>query len=77
MDSDNQTLSTIIHHLLYINSTKPAMAKLSTGCTSTNVFVLFSVAVCIMLGSSAPVQNVRQANTARLLRYGLRDSVSY
>ena len=72
MNSDNQTLSTIIHHLLYSNSTNPAMAKLSTGCTYANVFVLFSMyhAGFICTCPECP-------NTARLLRYGLRDSVSY
>ena len=30
------------------------MAKLSTGCTSTNVLVLLSLAVCVVLATSAP-----------------------
>ena len=43
--------------ICYIFAAKPktaTMAKLSTTCTSTNVFLLFSLAVCVMLATSAP-----------------------
>ena len=66
--------------LCYILTVKPetaAMAKLSNGCTSTNVFVLLSLAVCVLLGSSAPTVHVRQANVAQELHHGLTLSVSY
>ena len=56
--------------ICYILTANLAMAKLSTGCTSANI----AIVQCIMLGSSAPIRNVRQANNAH---YRLRDSVSY
>ena len=52
------------------------MAKLSTSCTSTNVFVLLSLAVCVMLATSAPTVRVRRANPARTLYDGITDTVS-
>ena len=60
--------------ICYILTAKPetaAMAKLSNGYTSTNVFVLLSLAVCVLFTTSAPT-----ANTGRDLHRRLRDSVS-
>ena len=73
---DNQNYS-IIHHLLYILRAAPettTMAKLSTSCTSTNVFVLLSLAVCVMLATSAPT--VRDRRSIRTLYYGITATVS-
>ena len=52
------------------------MAKLSTSFTSTNVFVLLSLAVCVMLATSTPTVHVRRANPARTLYDGITDTVS-
>ena len=37
------------------------MAKCFTTCTSSNVLALFSLTVCVMLATSAPTVDVRQA----------------
>jgi len=52
------------------------MAKLSTSCTSTNVFLMLSLALCVMLATSAPAVHVRQANPAQMLHSGLTNTVS-
>ena len=52
------------------------MAKLSTSFTSTNVFVLLSLAVCVLLATSAPTVRVRRADPVRTLYDGITDTVS-
>ena len=52
------------------------MAKLSTGYTSTCVFVLLSLAVCIMLTTSAPTGQLSKNDAARILHSGVTRSVS-
>ena len=52
------------------------MAKLSTSCTSTNVFVLLSLAVCVMLATSAPTVRDRRSNQGQKLYYGITATVS-
>ena len=57
------------------------MAKLSNGYTSTNVFILLSLAVCVLLGSSAPSSrnesSVCQSPDRGDLDLGRTDIVSY
>ena len=69
----------MVNHNNHKSSAAPetaTMAKLSTGCTSTNVFVLLSLAVCVMLATSAPTVHVHRANPARTLYDGITDTVS-
>ena len=57
------------------------MAKLSNGYTSTNVFILLSLAVCVLLGSSAPSSRNEssfcQSPDREDLDLGRTDIVSY
>ena len=65
--------------ICYTFSAKPktaTMAKLSTSCTSTSVFLLLSLAVCVMLATSVPTVHGQQANPAQMLHYGLSNTVS-
>ena len=60
-------------------SAKPktaAMAWLSNGYTSTCVFVLLSLAVCVLLTTSVPTGQLSKIDAARMLHSGLTLSVS-
>ena len=49
------------YHLL--SSVTATMAKCFTTCTSSNVLALFSLTVCVMLATSAPIVHVRRSTS--------------
>ena len=68
--------SFIICYTFPVKPKTATMAKLSTSCTSTSVFLLLSLAVCVMLATSVPTVHGQQANPAQMLHYGLSNTVS-